>query len=106
MEEKLVCRFNLRSIGKLETLEAIITSGYNQTGNKFTVSIHGSKGYLSHICISCEGQQKAENRLFFQQPIKDSRGRFKPLKINVFHAETSGVRLSVGEDKPTTIIEW
>jgi hypothetical protein len=93
-KEKLIYRFKLGDIQSFEVLSKICYEGYKKTGNKFSIRFEGSKGYLSHIEISCEGQREGDNRIFT---------RSLDTNINIFYSDKDGVRLSMGDDKPRKI---
>ena len=102
--EKVIARFKLPRITSKSLIEILCVIGYRKTSNKFSVSFHGSKGYLSNIEISCEGRQKAENRIFVENLYNKDR-TLKSIMVNVFHSEENGVRLSTGNDGPMIIGE-
>lgn len=98
-EEKLILKFNLQLIAKLTILDMIVRCGYKRTGNKFSVSFNGSKGYMDNVEISCEGWQKENNRidLFL---LTNKNGSLKSKIVNIYHSEAMGVRISIGNDNP------
>lgn len=46
--EKLLYKFNLKLLetASISILNAIVSIGYRETGNKFSVEFNGSKGYI------------------------------------------------------------
>lgn len=86
----------------LSIVDTIVTMGYRKTGNKFSVAFNGSKGYLSNIEISCEGYQKAENRIFVES-LRNKDGSLQSIMVNLFYSDKNGVRLSTGNDEPKII---
>jgi hypothetical protein len=102
MKEKLLLKFKLPMIQDLSMVDTIVSMGYEKTGNKFTVAFNGSKGYLSNIEISCEGYQKAENRIFVES-LRNKNGSLKSIMVNLFYSDKNGIRLSTGNDEPKVI---
>ncbi len=100
--EQVLIRFKLPMIQNLEIVSSIVSLGYRKTGNKFSVSFNGSKGYLSNIEISCEGYQKEENRIFVES-LRNKDGSLKSIMVNLFYSDENGVRLSTGNDEPKVI---
>ena len=103
-KEKVILRFILPRVTSKSLIEVLCVRGYRETGNKFSISFNGSKGYLSNFEISCEGYQKAENRIFVENLYNKDR-TLKSIMINVFHSEENGVRLSTGNDGPRVLEE-
>ena len=95
MKETHLFQFKLSMIFNLSVVDNLVSYGYRLTGNKFSVEFHGSKGYLSHVTISCEGRQEANNRLF----LTDLKANADML-VNVFHSEKKGVRICTGDQEP------
>lgn len=104
MKEKLLLKFKLPQIENISLVECLCVMGYRETGNKFSISFNGSKGYLSNFEISCEGYQKAENRIFIEN-LRNKNRTFKSVMVNVFYSEQNGIRLSTGIDEPQTIVK-
>jgi hypothetical protein len=94
-KEKLIYRFKLGDIQSFEVLSKICYEGYKKTGNKFSIRFEGSKGYLSHIEISCEFNIDGSNNRIFNRSLDTM--------INIFYSDKNGVRLSMGDDKPRKI---
>jgi hypothetical protein len=93
--EKLIVKFNLKELEYLDIVNAIIVIGYRQTGNKFAVEFNGSKGYLSNIVISCEGNQKERNNIIWIEDLRTKGGKFKSKMVSIFHSEENGIRVAV-----------
>lgn len=102
--EKLILRFKLPQITSKSLIEILCVHGYRETGNKFSISFNGSKGYLSNFEISCEGYQKANNRIFIENLYNKDR-TLKSIGVNVFYSEENGIRLSTGNDEPQIIVK-
>ena len=102
MKETHITSFSLPDIMNLEMLNWIARTGYQQTGNKFDVNFSGSKGYLCHFSISCEGKQEEDNRLYFYN-IRNQNVSLKKKLLNIYWSEEKGIRLSLGKDEPRTI---
>ena len=98
--ETLILSTQLSNLFNPTLIHYLCRDGYRKTGNKFSIEFSGSKGYLSHLSIHCEGFQKEENRIF---EIFNKNGSVKKKIINVYHSELNGVRLSSGSDKPKVI---
>jgi len=95
----LILRFKLPQITSKSLIECLCVHGYRETGNKFSISFNGSKGYLSNFEISCEGYQKADNRIFIENLYNKDR-TLKSIGVNVFYSDEYGIRLSTGNDDP------
>ena len=100
--EKEILRFKLPQITNKSVIEFLCVYGYRKTGNKFSISFNGSKGYLSNFEISCEGCQKADNRIFIEN-LYNKNGTLKSIFVNVFYSDENGIRLSTGNDEPKII---
>ena len=98
MKEKLLMKFKLPMIENLSLVNIIVSMGYRETGNKFSVEFNGSKGYLSNIAISCEGQQQEENRIFVEN-LRNKNGRLMSKMVNIFHSDEKGIRVCIGKDE-------
>lgn len=99
MKEILILKFPLPLIQDLAIVNMIVTIGYRETGNKFTVAFNGSKGYLSNIEISCEGHQKEDNRIMVEN-LTNKNGSLKKVLVYIFYSEKNGIRISTGNEKP------
>ncbi len=102
--EQLIIRFTLPQIMSQSLIEVLLIEGYRATLNKFSISFNGSKGYLSNFEISCEGHQKADNRVFIDTLYNKDR-KLKNIIVNVFYSDEFGVRLSTGSDEPKVLSE-
>lgn len=102
MTETLILKTQLSNLFHPHIIYHLCSDGYRKTGNKFSIKFNGSKGYLSHLEISCEGNQNEDNRLF---EIFNKDGIIKKKLINVYHSEINGVRLSLGKDKARVVEE-
>tara|TARA_Y100000034_G_C6690045_1_gene303810 strand:- start:47 stop:448 length:402 start_codon:yes stop_codon:yes gene_type:complete len=100
--EILVIKTQLKNIFIPSFIELLCYLGYRETGNKFSISYHGSKGYLNNLSIECEGIQKANNKILRDEIFTKKRSVRKTL-INIFHSEAEGIRLSLGKDEPRKI---
>jgi len=59
---------------KIQTIEKIIIDGYNKTNKKFNINFQGSKGYINHIEIDCEGNlEKQYNRVYLEEYSQNNR---------------------------------
>lgn len=102
--EKLVLKFKLPHIENISLVECLCAVGYRETGNKFSVAFNGSKGYLDNIEISCEGYQKADNRLTLYH-LRNKNRSLKSVMVNIFYSDENGIRLSTGNDEPQIIVK-
>lgn len=102
--EKVILSFKLPQITSKSLIEILCVHGYRETGNKFSISFNGSKGYLSNFEISCEGYQKADNRIFVENLYNKDRS-LKSIMVNVFYSDEFGIRLSTGIDEPKVLSE-
>ncbi len=93
--EKLIVKFKLPMIENLALVTQIVSEGYRKTGNKFEVSFRGSKGYLDHIAISCEGRQAKEEARIGLFRLTDDKGRMRNVMVEIFHSEETGVRVAI-----------
>jgi len=100
--EVLITSFRCGSVMFMDKVDEILEHGYLKTGNKFNVNFIGSKGYPSHIEVSCEGRQKADNEIYYSD-LKHENGFYKDDWVNVFHSKEEGVRCSIGKDEPRVI---
>jgi hypothetical protein len=98
MKEKLLMKFKLPMLQNMSTIQAIVTMGYKETGNKFSVAYNGSKGYLSNIEISCEGKQnhRLENRIFIER-YRNKDNSVMSKMVSIYHSEENGLRIEVAE---------
>lgn len=99
-KETLILSTKLCYLFDPQIIQHLCRNGFRKTGNKFTLQFHGSKGYLSHLSIYCEGHQTENNSLF---DIFNKDGTVKKKVINVYHSETNGVRVSLGSDEARII---
>lgn len=99
MKEKLILSLYLPRIESIDAIHGIVSTGYRTTGNKFWVHFNGSKGYLDHLEISCEGVQGKEKRISMLH-IVNKNGTIKKKMLNIFYSDKYGVRLSLGKDEP------
>lgn len=93
--ETLILKFNLKMLESTDLVSGIVATGYHRTGNKFSVEFNGSKGYLSNIVISCEGNQKERNNIIWIEDLRTKGGKFKSKMVEIFHSEENGVRVAV-----------
>ena len=98
--EKLILKIKLQDIFSPNIIQHLCWVGYEKTGNKFSLEFHGSKGYFSHLEVSCEGFQQEDNRIF---DVFNKDGSIKKKTLNIFHSERNGVRLSFGKDLPRAV---
>ena len=100
-KEKLIYRFKLIDINNWDILKAICEEGYNKTGLKFSIRFEGSKGYLSHIEISCQGRNDDDNKIFVRGGL-DNLPDY--IMVNIFYSDVYGSRLSLADNaKPRNI---
>lgn len=79
-------------------IENIIVFGYELTGRKFSVTLNGSKGYISNIEVSCEGEQKGNNCIDITDfPTNGLNTHYtgKDMALACFYSESEGVRLEI-----------
>jgi hypothetical protein len=95
MMETLVVKFNLKMFETIDIVNAICMLGYHRTNNKFSVEFNGSKGYMSNIVISCEGNQKERNNIIWIENLRTKGGKFKSKMVEIYHSEENGVRVAV-----------
>ncbi len=100
--ETVIMKTQLKNLFDPNIIEALCSSGYRKTGNKFSLCFNGSKGYLDNITIKCEGIQQADNRINRNDIFTQKRG-IRSKIVNVFHSEQLGVRISFGQDKSRII---
>ena len=99
MNEQHLVKFKLPMIENLSLVNAIVCMGYNKTGNKFQVNFNGSKGYLSHVEISCEGRQEKRNNIIWIERMKTKKGTLMSKMISIFYSE-AGIRVEVEGEQP------
>jgi hypothetical protein len=94
MKEQLLMKFKLPMIESISMVNAIVFTGYQKTGNKFSVCYNGSKSYLSNVEICCEGYQEAENKIWIEN-LKNKNGTLMSKMVTIFHSEEKGVRVCI-----------
>lgn len=100
--ERLIMTFDLPLIESTSFIPLIVSKVYAETGNKCSINFCGSKGYLDHISIRCEGYQTHDkNRLEWGFPsnIFTAKGAFKKKKVHIFHSEANGIRIELESEK-------
>jgi len=95
-QEQLICKFKLPMISNLEMVNVIVSLGYRKTFQKFEVTFWGSKGYLNHISISCEGRQKPGENIIELFGLLTTRNQLKKKMVHIFHSAANGVRIEIG----------
>jgi len=98
--EQIIIRFNLNTLQATSAFhfaEMIAMVGYRKTHNKWFVYFHGSKGYLTNVEISCEGEQSANNRINLDT-LHTKAGKLKSIMVNIYHSEENGVRITLGNE--------
>jgi hypothetical protein len=105
--ETIIIRCALEKLFTPAIIHQLVRDGYQKTGNKFSIHFHGSKGYLDHISITCEGFQSEDNRIDSNK-IFNAGGSIKREIVNVYHSEANGVRVSLGKDKARVVkqLNW
>jgi hypothetical protein len=98
--ETLILKVKLPNLFRASFINYLCSVGYEKTGNKFSLEFHGSKGYLSHLEISCEGFQRESNRI---SDLFNKDGTVKKKMLNIFYSKRNGVRLSLGKDHPRVV---
>lgn len=93
--EKLLFKFKLPLITNLSLVSHIVCEGFYKTGNKFSVNLNGSKGYLSNIEIACEGTQKERDNVIWVEMLKTKKGTLRNKTVEIYHSEEKGVRVSI-----------
>ncbi|MGJ1335690.1 MULTISPECIES: hypothetical protein [Sphingobacterium] len=97
MEEYLLMKFELQYLEQLHFMGLVCQYCYRETGNKFSIQINGSKGYLSSIEILCEGAQKpGANVISLDKLITRSGKLVKGKYVHILYSEENGIRCSVG----------
>lgn len=79
----------------LSFMNALLSTCYRKTGNKFSVCFNGSKGYISNIEIFCEGTQKERNNLIWVENLRCKNGQLKSKMISIFHSEEDGITIEI-----------
>lgn len=95
--ERLILKLKLSQLEHLVTINEILVEGFNKTGNKFRVEINGSKGYMSHIEIACEGTQKERNNIIWANDLFTEKGRIANKTVSIYHSNKNGVRVELVE---------
>ena len=103
MGEKLLMKFELNYLQNLGFMGEICRFCWRTTGNKTSIQVNGSKGYLSNIEILCEGYQKqGENIIWIENMITNNGTLKKGKYVYLYHSDDNGMRVLVGgknEDK-------
>ncbi len=97
-KEILIDRLTPEELCNVQRSSHILGVGYRKTGNKFRISINGSRGYLCDISISCEMNNGVYNNKVRRGEIYTSKGRYRKRKINIYHSHSHGIRVSTGKD--------
>ncbi len=92
--EQLITKIGLPDINNIRIIEHIVVNGFNKTGAKFSVEFNGSKGYLNHITISCEGSQTADNTICFDK-WTTKQGALRKKVVSIYHSQEHGVRIEL-----------
>jgi hypothetical protein len=95
MTEILIINFKLPLLNNLSLVSVICSHGYRVTGNKFSVDFNGSKGYLSHVVISCEGFQTERNNIIWIENLRTKSGKLRSKNVEVFYSKENGIRISI-----------
>lgn len=97
MDEYLLMKFDLQYFEQLHWMAQVCNYCYRETGNKFSIQINGSKGYLSSIEVLCEGAQKPGANVISLEKLLTRSGRLVKRKyVYILYSEDNGVRCSVG----------
>ncbi len=92
---KHVTAFNLKYLQRLDFIEVLIFIGHQETGNKFSITWHGSAGYISSIEISCEGNQpEATNIIPIEKFINKNR-TYKSKMATLYHSVENGIEIEI-----------
>lgn len=102
--EQLITFFEMHWISSPIVMNSLVRTGYELTGNKFSIGWEGSRGYLDRFVISCEGWQSAKNYLTAKEALT-KKLHYRAKIIYVYHSEEYGVRISTSKSKPLTIDE-
>lgn len=92
--EKLVS-FDLKLIDSVVNISALIGLLYLKAGRKFHISFDGSKGYMSGISISAEGNQKYGVNRISRNELFTKKGGLRKKHITVNYCEKDGVVLEI-----------
>lgn len=93
--EQLILKFKLPLLNNLSFVSVIVSYGYRVTGNKFNVNFNGSKGYLSHVEIFCEGFQTERNNIIWIENLKTKQGKLRSKNVEIFHSRDNGISVLV-----------
>lgn len=99
-KETIILKTKLANLFSPAVISHLVSTGYVKTSCKFWIEFMGSKGYLSHLVIGCEGPQIADNRLY---NLFNKNGSVKKITVNVFYSEINGIRLSTGNDEARVV---
>ncbi|HRZ96024.1 MAG TPA: hypothetical protein P5084_00595 [Paludibacter sp.] len=91
---------DLKHFQNFSTIDFICTYCYRETGNKFWIAFHGSKGYLSNIEISCEGIQKFDTNRIFVENYRNKDRSFKKKYVSIYYSDECGVVITLNKEKP------
>lgn len=96
--EQVILKFKLPMINDLRIINSIVVRGYNMTYNKFDVIFSGSKGYLDHIRIECEGRQNPEFNTIIDiadPELRTKAGKLRSIPVTIFHSRENGIRIDI-----------
>jgi hypothetical protein len=86
-------KLDFAQLGDIAAVQCFLAMAYNKTGHKFSLSWHGSKGYLSHMEIAAEGYQTADtNRIFCDKLFTRAR-TWRKKQLIVSYCRQTGVHL-------------
>lgn len=103
-DEIVIIRAPILHIFHPNFLELICYMGYQKTFQKFSVTFAGSKGYLNHLRIDCEGVKSKNNRIKWREMFEQD-GVPKSQTLNIYYTQAEGVRLSIGPDEARVGVE-
>lgn len=104
-KEKMLIKITFEDLFDFRMVSHILRSCYNATGNKFEINFIGSKGYFSHVSISCEGVQKYENRIAIDSTTVTKLYYPKKTSIELWHSEKDGLRVNIPSNKKETEVK-
>lgn len=93
MNEILILKVKLNHLLNFTIINYLCKVGYEKTGNKFSVELNGSKGYLSHLEITCEGYQTFGLNRIFCDDFYTKKGHVRKREISIFYSDHNGIRL-------------
>lgn len=93
--EKLIMKLQIEDLANWFFIKVLPSVFYRETGEKLDLTFVGSKGYLSHIELSCEGIQTGRTNIIWldDKTVTKQGRRLKKKKLEIWHSHENGIRV-------------